>query len=361
MATATLYKQHDLSRLRPWPPRCTALSAVVLERPGGYRLVTRDQPIDPISFIGGRFRRLFRVNLAPLEVTQDDYELPSSELARSFLVDFRLTVEVEDALKVVREQKTEVWDAIEPVLRLPLRRIGRGHAPEQVAEVEEALHQHLSARPVPEVGLRVVRAGVTARLEGPDLKRERDKIEDRHRRELDEQNTRFRVRLEKEEAQHQRVLERLHAQHRRELEDAREQHQRNLEDQRRRLYEQVIGEGVLPELLLIRLAARPAGGDPKEIDEVIELMKQAKVDDFRVPLELLARYTDGRVLERWQLEEYVTTLLRRLATTFEPTLAPPPKVVEQVEAPSTESGARDDDGAAPPDDQGPGPGPQDGR
>jgi hypothetical protein len=351
MATPTLYEQRDLSRLRPWPPRGTARSAVVLERPGGYRLVTRDQPIDPITFVGGRFRRLFRVNLAPLEVTQDQYELPSSELARSFLVDFKLTIAVEDALKVVKEQKTEVWDAIEPVLRLPLRRIGRGHAPEKVAEVEEALHQHLTNLPVPEVGLRVVRAGVTARMEGRDLKRELDKIDDRHRRELDEQNTRFRVRLEKEEAQHQRVLERLHARHRRELEDAREQHQRNLEDQRRLLYEQVIGEGVLPELLLIRLAARPAGGDPKDIDEVIELMKQAKFDDFRVPLELLARYTDGTVMERWQLEEYVTTLLRRLAATFEPKLAPPPKVVEQVEAPSTESNARDD-GPTPPDDQG---------
>jgi hypothetical protein len=350
MATATLYEQHRLSRLRLWPPRCTARHAVVLERQGGYRLVTREQPIDPITFIGGRFRRLFRVDLGPLEVTEDHYELPSSELARSFRVDFKLTIEVEDALKVVKEQKTEVWDSIEPALRLPLRRIGRGHAPEQVAEVEEVLHKHLTNLPVPEVGLRVVRAGVTANLEGPDLKRLRDKIDDRHRRELDEQNTRFRVRLEKEEAQHQRVLERLHAQHRRELEDAREQHQRNLEDQRRRLYEQVIGEGVLPELLLIRLAARPAGGDPKEIDEVIELMKQAKVDDFKVPLELLARYTDGRVMERWQLEEYVTTLLRRLAATFEPKLAPPPKVIEEVEAPSTESSARDI-GPTPPDDQ----------
>jgi hypothetical protein len=346
MAPVTLYKQHGLSRLRLWPPRGNARSAVVLEHRGGYFLVTRDQPVDPVTFIGGGFRQLFEVNIAPLQVTHDHYPLPSNQLARSFLVDFELTVEVEDALKVVKEQKTDPWGAIEPVLRLPLRQIGRRYAPEQAAEVEEALHEYLTNRPVAEVGLRVLRAGLTVNLENPDLKRARDKIEDRHRRELDEQNTRFRVMLEKEEAQHKRELEQLQATHRQALEEAREQHLRDLEDQRRLLYEKVVGEGVLPKLLLIKLGARPAGGDPREIDEVIELMKQVKVDDFKVPLELLAKYTD--VMERWQLEEPVTTLLRRLVATFEPQIAPPLKVVEQVEASSTKSSTSDGD---PPDDK----------
>lgn len=341
MALVSLYKEHDLSRLRLRPPKGNARSAVVLEGRGGYLLVTHDQPVDPLTFIGGRFRQLFEVNMAPLQVTHDRYELPTSELARSFLVDFQLSVEVVDAVKVVKEKKTDPWDAIEPVLRLPLRQLGRRHAPEQVAEVEEALHEHLTDRPVPEVGLRVVRAGVTVNMDSSDLRNIRAKIQDQHQRELDEQNTRFRVMLEKEEAEHQRELGQLQAAHHRELDAAREQHHRELEDQRRLLYERMVGEGVLPKLLLIKLGARPAGGDSKEIDEVIELMKQIKVDDFKVPLELLANYTE--VMESWQLEEPVTTLLRRLVATFEPQIAPPPKVVEEIEASSAKSITSDGD------------------
>jgi hypothetical protein len=334
MASVTLYQQHGLSRLRLWPPRGNVRSVVVLERRGGYLLVTHDQPVDPMTFIGGRYRHLFEVNMTPLPVTYERYVLPSSELARSFMVNLELIVKVEDALKVVREQKTDPWDAIEPLLRLPLRQIGRKHSPEQVADVEVALHRYLTDRPVPEAGLRIVRAGVTVNMDSPDLKRVRDKIEDRHRRELDELNAKFRVMLEKEEAQHRRLLVEEH-----------ERHLRTLEDQRRLLYEQVVGEGVIPKLLLIKLGARPAGGDPKEIDEVIELMKQVKVDDFKVPLELLADYT--HVMERWQLEEPVTTLLRRLIATFEPQIAPPSKPVDQVEGSSTEAVPPDRDPTIP--------------
>jgi hypothetical protein len=345
MASVTLYRQHGLSRLRLWPPRGNVRSAVVLERRDGYRLVTHDQPVDPMTFIGGGYRQLFEVNMTPLQVSYERYVLPSSELARWFLVNLELSVEVEDALKVVKEQKSDPWDAIEPLLRLSLRQIGRKHAPERVADVEEALHGYLTDRPVREAGLRIVRAGVTVNMDSPDLKRARDKIEDRHRRELDELNTRFRVMLEKEEAQHRRELEELQATHRRVLEEAREQHLRNLEDQRRLLYEQVVGEGVIPKLLLIKLGARPAGGDPKEIDEVIELMKQVKVDDFKVPLELLANYT--HVMERWQLEEPITALLRGLVATFEPQIASPPKTVDQVEGSSTELSTPDGDPTIP--------------
>ena len=344
MASVTLYQRHDLSRLRLWPPRGSVRSAAVLERRDGYLLVTHHQPVDPMTFIGGRYRQLFEVNMTPLQVTYERYVLPSSELARSFLVNLDLNVEVEDALKVVQQQKTDPWDAIEPLLRLPLRQIGRQHAPDRVADVEEALHGYLTDHPVQEAGLRIVRAGVTVNMDSPDLKRARDKIEDQHRRELDELNARFRVMLEKEEAQHRRDLEELQATHRRLLEEAHEQHLRNLEDQRRVLYEQVVGEGVIPKLLLIKLGARPAGGDPKEIDEVIELMKQVKVDDFKVPLELLASYT--HVMERWQLEEPVTTLLRRLVATFEPQIAPPPKI-DQVEGSSTEASPPDSDPRIP--------------
>jgi hypothetical protein len=324
MAEATLYEQEGLSRLRLWAPRCNAQSALVLEGPGGqdgYRLVTRDEPIDPITFVGGRYRQLFRVVLAPLQLDQPDYELPSSEFARPFRADLKLTVRVEDARKVVEQQQRDAWEAIEPVLRLPLRDIGRQHAPEQLAEVEKELHDYLTDRPVAAAGVKVMRAGVTVKLEGPDIKRAQAKVEDRHRREIDEQNIRFRVRLEKEEAQHQRVLERLQAKHRQELEDAREQHHIALETERRKLYEQIVGEGLLPKLLLIKLGARPAGGDPKDLDEVIELVTQLRVDNFKVPLELLAKYTD--VMERWQLEEPVTALLKHLVATFGPQAVPP--------------------------------------
>ena len=338
-----LFERHGLSRLRFWPPRPNARSDVVLERRGGYRLLKREAAVDPLGFIGGRFRQMYRVERAPLQVDHDDYELPSSELARPFRADLKLAVEVTEPLTVVMEQKTDAWDAIEPVLRRPLHQIGWRHSPEQVAAVEEALHDFLTDRPVPEAGLRVVRAGVTVRLEGPDLKRARERIEDRHRREQEGQNARHRVQLEREEAQHRRELEKLHAEHGRELEKlhaehgrelerAREEHHRELEAERQKLFEEVMGDGVLPKLLLIKLGARPAGGDPKDLDEVIDIVTQLRIDNFKVPLELLAKYT--HVMERWQLEEPVTALLKHLVATFGPqvaAVAPEEHVISETE------------------------------
>jgi hypothetical protein len=309
-----------LSRLRLWPPRPDARSAVVLERQGGYRLVTTAAPVGLLGFVGGGFRHLYRVDLAPHEL-EHSYELPSKELARPFRADLKLTVEVADAVEIAKGPITDAWKAIEPVVRMPLRQIGRRHAPDQLAEVEEELHEYLTDRTVPEVGLRVVRAGVSVDLEGSDLKREREKIQDRHRRELDEQNAKHRVKLEKAEALHRRELAEQHDRHWRELETARERHHRALETQRQQLYQEVMGEGLLPKLLLIKLGARPAGGDPKDLDEVIDIVTQLRVDNFKVPLDLLARYTD--VMERWQLEEPVNALLKHLVATFGPQVLPP--------------------------------------
>ena len=307
--------QQRLSSVRLWPPTPDVRSAVVLERPGGYRLVTMTAPLGLLGYVGGRFRHLYRVDLAPLEL-EHSFELPSRELARPFRAELKLTVQVADAVKVVKEQVTDAWAAIEPVVRLPLRQIGRRHGPERLAEVEEELHEYLTDRTVPEVGLRVVRAGVSVELDGPDLKREQERIEDRHRRELDDQHARHRRELEKAEAVHQRELDERNARHRRELEAAREQHHHALETQRRKLYEEVVGEGLVPKLLLMKLGARPAGGDPKELDEVIDLVTQLRVDNFRVPLDLLGQYRD--VMERWQLEEPVNALLKHLVATFGP-------------------------------------------
>jgi hypothetical protein len=317
MATATpLYEQRDLSPFRILPPRPTARTAVVLDRRDGYRLVTRESPIDPMAFVTGRYRQMFRVGLAPLQVEHDSYQLPSSELARPFRVDFKLRVVVTDPERVVAEHKTDAWDAIEPVLRLRLRRIGRKYAPEKAAEVEEELSALLTNLNLPEAGLCVERAGVTANLEGPDLKRARDRIEDQHRRTLDEVNTRFRAELEKEEDEHRHKLQAARINHQHELDKVRERHHHDLETQRREAYQRAMGDEVLPKLLLLKLGARPAGGDPKEFDEIIELMRAARIDEFRAPLELLASHAD--VIERWQLEGPVNAVLERLVKSFEP-------------------------------------------
>jgi hypothetical protein len=258
--------------------------------------------------MGGGFWHLYQVETAPREVPTL-YELPSRELARTFRADLALTVQVADAVKVVKERVTDAWAGLEPVLRQPLRQIGRRHGPDDLAAVEDDLHRFLTDRTVPEVGLRVVRAAVSVDLEGPDLKREREKLEAQHRRELDELHARHRTKLEKADAQHQQELR---AQY--------EQHQHELELQRRKLYEEVVGEGLVPKLLLMKLAARPAGADPKDLDEVIALLTRQRVDDFQVPFDLLARYK--AVIEQWQLEEPVSALLKHLIATYVPTSPP---------------------------------------
>jgi hypothetical protein len=318
MADVTpLYQQRDLSPLRVWPPRPSARTAVVLDHRDGYRLVTRESPIDPFEFIAGRFRQVFRVWLVPLQVEHESYQLPSSQLARPFRVDFNLTVLVTDPLTVVAEHRTDAWDAVEPVLRLQFRRIGRTLRPEELAAVEEQLSDLLTGLEVPEAGLQILRAGVTANLEGADLKRARERIEDEHRRLLDEQNSLFRGELERQEDQHRQKLEEVRLAHRYALDREREEHHHELESRRRAIYKQVmVDDRVLPGLLLLKLGARPAGGDAKDVDEVIEALKQARVDDVRVPFEVLARYL--QVTERWQLEEPVGELIRRLLDRFEP-------------------------------------------
>ena len=313
-------EQHRLSRLQVRPPLPNQRSAVVLEGRNGYRLVTLETPLDLLGFVGGRFTHLYRVDRTPHDLSTV-YQIPSRELARPFQADLQLTVEVVDAIKVVKERVADAWTAMEPVVRLPVRQIGRRFAPDQLAQVEEKLHEYLTALTVDEVGLRVVRAGVSVDLESSDLKREKEKIQERHRRELDEQYAEHRVKLEKQEALHRRELDKQHARHSRELENAREHHQRALERQRRQMYEEVMGEGLLPKLLLIKLGARPAGGNPKDLDEVIDIVTQLRIDNFKVPLDLLANYT--HVMERWQLEEPVNALLKQLVATFGPQVLPP--------------------------------------
>jgi hypothetical protein len=298
-----------LSWSRLWPPRPMGRTAVVLERRrGGYLLVTPEQTLSTLDFKSGGYWHAYHVDLTPRELPTW-YELPSREPARPFRADLRLSVQVADAVKVVEQGISDAWDGLEPVLRKPLRQIGRQHGPDELATVEAELHAYLTGLTVSEVGLRILRAAVSVDLQGPDLKREMEKLEAQHRRELDELNAKHRTRLEKAEAQHQREL---HEQY--------ERHQHILEAQRRKLYEEVVGEGLLPKLLLMKLGARAAGGDQKDLDEVIDLITKQRVDDFQVPLDLLARYNE--VIERWQLEEPVGALLKHLIATYVPQTPP---------------------------------------
>jgi hypothetical protein len=308
-----LLGDHRLSLLRLLPPKPDYRSAIVLERPGGYQSVTIQAPLGMLGFIAGSYRHMYRVDMAPHEL-DEPYQLPSGELARPFHANLKLTVEVADAVKIVTQQITDAWKAIESVIRLPLRQISRRHAPDQLASVEEQLHDYLSGRTVPEVGLHILRAAVSVELEGADLKREREKIQERHQRELDELNVDHRVKLEKTEAVHRRELDEQHEEHRRELEAAREEHHHALEMQRQEFYKEMRGEGLLEKLLLMKLGARPAGGDPKEVDEVIGIITQLQVDKLKVPLDLLVTYR--QVMERWQLEEPVKALLKQLVATY---------------------------------------------
>ncbi|HEU4399162.1 MAG TPA: hypothetical protein VFU54_15165 [Actinomycetota bacterium] len=293
-----------LSWLRLRPPVPKGRSAAVLERRSGYRLVTQKARVGVLDYMTGGFWHVYHVDMTPRELPIW-YELPSKELARTFRADLKLGVQVTDAVKVVDEGITDAWAALEPVVRLPLRQIGRRHGPDDLAAVEEALYEYLTGLTVPQLGLRIVRVAVSVDLEGPDLRREMEKIESQHGRELDELNARHRSKLEKAEAGH-----------RRELREQYERHQQDLEAQRRKLYEGVVGEGLLPKLLLIKLAARPVGSDSKDLDEVIELITRQRVDEFQVPLDMLAKYT--AVIERWQLEEPISALLKHLVATYVP-------------------------------------------
>jgi hypothetical protein len=297
-----------LSWLRVIPPMPRGRSAAVLERRSGYRLVTQKAPVGVVDYLRGGWLHLYQVDLTPRELAIW-YEVPSKELARTFRADLKLTVQVTDPVKVVDEGVTDAWAALEPVIRLPLRQIGRRHGPADLATVEEALYEYLTGLTVPQVGMRIVRAAVSVDLEGTDLKRELEKVQAQHARDLDELSVRHRAKLDKADAEH-----------RQELREQYEQHLADLEAQRRKLYEEVVGEGLLPKLLLIKLAGRPAGGDSKELDEVIELLTRQRVQDFQVPLDLLERYRT--VIERWQLEQPVGALLEHLIATYVPQ-APP--------------------------------------
>jgi hypothetical protein len=297
-----------LSWLRMLPPMPRGRSAAVLERRSGYRLVTQKAPVGVFAYMTGGFLHLYKVDLTPRELAIW-YEVPSKELARTFRADLKLTVQVTDPVKVVDEGVTDAWAALEPVLRLPLRQIGRRHGPDDLATVEEALYEYLTGLTVAQVGMRIVRAAVSVDLEGTDLNRELEKVQAQHARELDELSVQHRAKLEKADAEH-----------RQELRAQYEHHLHELEAHRRSLYEEVVGEGLLPKLLLMKLAGRPAGGDSKELDEVIELLTRQRVQDFEVPLDLLERYRT--VIERWQLEQPVGVLLQHLIDTYVPK-APP--------------------------------------
>jgi hypothetical protein len=354
-------EHYRLSRFRPWMRVPAGSYAVVLEGRGGYRPHTAKTPARMADFLRDGYRHQYRVDLTPHEVTVLSYRLPTREQARWFRADLHVALQVVDPVKVVQERVFNAWEAVEPALRLPMRRISRRYGHGELAQVEEELHDYLSGRELDELGLRIVRAGVSLELEEPELKHEREKIDADHRRQLDRLHASHRADLEGAEALHQRQLttererhrlqllaeraqhdqqlaverakheQQLEAErslHQRELEEAQDSHRRQLERARRELYEQAIEEG-LRGLVLVKLAARPGGTDPKDIDQVIELWKEQRAADFEVPLKLLSEHQD--IIQKYQLEEPVNALLRHLATIFGSPPAPPLEEELEVE------------------------------
>jgi hypothetical protein len=379
-------EHYRLSRFRPWLRVPRGSFAVVLEGRDGYRPHTARAPARMADFLSHGFQHQYRVDLAPHEVTITSYRLPTREHARWFRADIRLTFQVADPVKVVEERVFNAWEAVEPALRLPMRQISRRYGHGELAEAEEQLHRYLSGRDFVELGLRIVRAGISLELEAPELKQEREKIEADHRRQLDKLHASHRADLEETEALHQQQLttererhrlqlmseraqhdqllaverakhdqqlEGERSQHQRELEEAQDSHRRQLEKARRDLYEQAIAEG-LSGLVLIKLAARPGGTNPEDVDRVIDLWRDQRTADLEVPLRLLSEHQD--IIQRYQLQEPVNALLRRLAATFgsAPILPHEEELeveVERVEADQANSAGQESDAPPPSEEQ----------
>jgi hypothetical protein len=286
--------------------------ALVVEGRDGYTELEPYAPLTLAEILRHRYRRLYRVDLKPRELRVDE-RLPSDRKARQFRADIRLTVKVADAMSVVDHRVEDPWAALEPVLLPPMRQLTRKHGLTDLSEVEQELHRFLTetvTAAVLELGLRITRASVSLDIDEDELKRQRDKLQDEHFQELDMLRVQHRAKVDQLRDQHRRELASLRAEHDRELEQLREQHRRDLHEIRQRLYKETVGEQ-LPGLVLTKLAARPGGLEPGDLDKVIELMEEMRWEEFTKPLQLLKEH-DG-IIKDCQRERLIEALLNGLA------------------------------------------------
>jgi flagellar motility protein MotE (MotC chaperone) len=300
--------------------------ALVAEGREGYTELKPYAPLTRAEILRRRYRRLYRVDLKPRELRVDE-RLPSDRKARQFRADIRLTVKVANAMSVVDHRVEDPWAALEPVLLPPIRQLTRRHGLTDLSEVEQELQQFLTGTAtdaVLELGLRITRASVSLDIDEDELKRQRDTLQDEHFQELDMLRVKHQVKVHQLRDEQQRELASLRAKHDRELEALREQHQRELHEIRRQLYTDTVGEP-LPGLVLAKLAARPGGLEPGDLDKVIKLMEEMRWEDFSKPLQLLKEHNE--VIKDWQRERLIEVLLNGLAARLpqaQPALAQEP-------------------------------------
>ena len=344
--------------------------ALVAEGRDGYTELKPYAPLTRIEIFRRRYRRLYRVDLKPRELRADE-RLPSDRKARQFRADIRLTVKVANAMSIVDHRVEDPWVALEPVLLPPMRQLTRKHGLADLSKVEEELRGLLTGMEttdaVLELGLRITRASVSLDIDEDELKRQRDTLQDEHFQELDMLRVKHQVKVDQLKDEQQRELAGLRAKHDRELEALREKHHKELHEIRRQLYTEAVGEP-LPGLVLAKLAARPGGLEPGDLDKVIKLMEDMRWEDFTMPLKLLTEHNE--VIKDWQRERLIEVLLNGLAARFpqaQPVLTEEPleAMVDNqpteavlIENPEPEATAPDpgatppSPGASPPRDQG---------
>jgi hypothetical protein len=339
--------------------------ALVVEGRDGYTELKPYAPLTRAEILRRRYRRLYRVDLKPRELRADE-RLPSDRKARQFRADIRLTVKVADAMSVVDHRVEDPWVALEPVLLPPIRQLTRRYGLTDLSEVEHELQLILTGTAttdtVLELGLRITRASVSLDIDEDELKRQRDTLQDEHFQDLDMLRVKHQAKINELRAEQQRELAGLRAEHDRKLEGLREEHQRELHEIRRQLYTETVGEP-LPGLVLAKLAARPGGLEPGDLDKVIKLMEEMRWEDFTKPLQLLKEHNE--VIKDWQRERLIEVLLNGLAARLpqaKPALAQEPieavvdnQPTEAVLIQNPEPDATPPDPDATPPDPGAGP------
>ena len=303
--------------------------ALVLEGREGYTELKPYAPLTRAEIMRRRYRRLYRVDLRPREVRVEE-RLPSSRQARQFRADIRLIVKVASPLDVVDHRVEDPWTALEPVLLPAIRQLTRKHGLGDLSTVEHELHRFLTdtaSAAVLELGLRIARASVSLDIDEDELKRERDKLQDEHYQELEMLRVHHQVKVDQLKDEQRRELANIRANHDRQLEEEREAHRRRLHEVRQQLYRGIVGENP-QDLILAKLAARPGGLEPGDLDEVINLMVERRWEEFARPLRLLAEH-EG-IIKDWQRDKLIEAVLNGLAASFP---KPQPALAEQpVEA-----------------------------
>ncbi|WP_278263546.1 hypothetical protein [Nocardia sp. AG03] len=246
----------------------------------------------------------------------DKFDLPTAEGVFTFAAEADLSWRISDPVRAVADRTSSGEAVYRPFLAQEFRRLSRDFDPDQFAEAEKCINEHLGDRSF-ELTCGVTLLGCAVRLRpgasththlreaGLDKRRAQ-------RREAAHSALMHSAELHRVEDATLHDLTRQNRAHRRELTELEQQHQLILEQQRMSVYADALQTGELG-VLALRLAT-----NREDVNQVIQLMMDQKKLDFDSARLTLNALLEQRLVSRRDVQDIMSHATKLVAGQLNP-------------------------------------------